>query len=747
VANGHIRKSESEWRAPITIAPKRASDGTMSDLRFCVNYRRLNAVTRDDAYPIESLENILHNMRGAKVFTRIDLTSAYWQMRMNSADRHKTAFSALSDLWEWNVLPFGLKTAVASFQRFIDSVLEGIRGEYAAGYVDDIIIYSKDIKSHLAHVKEVVRRLNKRGAKIKLSKCEWAVLSIAFLGHIIADGSLKMDPSKIVAMRASLPPTNVKELQRFLGMTGFYRRFIQDYSKIVAPLTVLLRNDKDWVWGKEQDSAFIQLKEALVSSNILRQPDFLKPFVLETDASDLALGAVLTQRQEPLLGEKRGRYHPILFISRKLTSPEQKWCTREKEALAIFWSVTKLRYYLWGRHFTVLTDHGSLKWLLDASKPRLWRWVEQLSEFQFTVVYRKGELNRVADYLSRTDFNSEDKSISNCCNAHVNEDADEEVDDFEPERGSMERKALTADHSLFDLSADISNSQPSAEQVAEDEAELKRMLIPSESSLPDGATISPFAFGARSEWKSAYLADSEYGAFYKWKTGGRVDAGFQAKQTARFHSMEKYYTIENDLLYWQRNVGGKKLILVPLTFRDKIYIIYHALPMSGHLGVHKTLGRITNTFHWHSMRKDISTRIRECLTCRVTKTNSFTKHHGLATVKELVTEPFRVMYVDHVGPLPVTTRGNKYIFTMMCAATHWIEAVPVPDCTAATAAYQLWNQAICRHGCPSTIVSDRGAAFTSALFASLTKYTGIKHNKLPAYHPQANLVEKSTPCN
>lgn len=317
--NKVVRKSSSSWLVPVVLTKKK--DGT---LRFCTDYRKLNNVTKKDVYPLPRIDETLEKMRGMKYFTSLDLASGYWQVEIEEKDKEKTAFSCSLGLFEWNVMPFGLTNAPATFQRLMDEVILGIDWDIGADYMDDLIIGSLSFEEHLNHLQKVFDRLTEYGLTIKLQKCTWCKHKL----HEISHDGIGPNPSKTDAINKMQPPMNVQGLKRFLGMTGFYRRFIRHYATIADPLNKLLRKDSLWRWDEACQEAFNILKQKLQSAPILAYPDFSKPFTLHTDASIIGLKAVLCQEQD-------GKEQVIAYASRSVTKEERKWGITELECLAV----------------------------------------------------------------------------------------------------------------------------------------------------------------------------------------------------------------------------------------------------------------------------------------------------------------------------------------------------------------------------------------------------------------------------
>ncbi|CAI5484601.1 unnamed protein product [Closterium sp. Yama58-4] len=391
LAQGFIQPSRSPWAAPILFAPKK--DG---GLRMCIDYRALNAATVKNRFPVPRVEDLLDAVQGARVFSKIDLRSGYHQIRVVPEDQHKTAFRTKQGLYEFRVLPFGLTNAPATFQTLINTVLSEFLGSFVVVYLDDILIFSKSKEEHVQHLQKVFEVLRREKLYAKQSKCEFFLPEVEFLGHVVSASGVRTDPKKIAAVQDWVAPTSVKELQSFLGFANYYHRFIQGYASIASPLTDLLRKGVEYVWGPAQQQAFEQMKQSLTSSPTLSYPDPTRPYVVVTDASDQAIGAVLLQDQG------RG-LQPIAYESRKLRGAELNYPIHDKEALAIIHAYKVWRCYLEGADSVIRTDHCSLRFL--KSQPQLSRrqarWMEFMEgSFHYRIEYKPGVRNP-ADPLTR----------------------------------------------------------------------------------------------------------------------------------------------------------------------------------------------------------------------------------------------------------------------------------------------------------------------------------------------------------
>ncbi|GJP43592.1 hypothetical protein CLOM_g3035 [Closterium sp. NIES-68] len=391
LAKGPIRPSTSPYGAPVLFTPK--PDGS---LRMCIDYRALNKQTIKNKYPIPRIDDLLDQLRGATVFSKLDLRSGYWQIRMADNSIHKTAFRTRYGSYEYLVMPFGLTNAPATFQAEMNHILRPLLDECVVVYLDDILIYSRDMKQHVEHLRRVFEILRRERFYVKLSKSEFALEKVQFLGHMVSAQGVHVDPKKIKAVRTWKTPENVKELQQFLGFANYYNRFVPQYARIAAPLTNLLKKNTPYKWETKHQEAVEQLKQALTSAPVLILPVPERDYVIEADASDQAVGAVLMQDQGNGL-------QPIAYLSKKLHGAELNYPIHDKEALAIVIAFKAWRCYLEGRRTTVYTDHCSLKYLKTQPtlSRRQVRWIDFLeTHFHYDIVYKPGHKNK-ADALSR----------------------------------------------------------------------------------------------------------------------------------------------------------------------------------------------------------------------------------------------------------------------------------------------------------------------------------------------------------
>ena len=397
---GVIEPSDSPWASPIVTVRKK--DGT---LRLCIDYRKLNAVTLNDTYQMPRVEEIIENLGDAHYISTLDLTKGYYQVSVEEQDRDKTAFTTPFGKFRFRRMPFGLKGAPTTFQRLMDRVLHGYHS-FATAYLDDVVIFSSTWESHLKHLKQVFKRLKDAGLTAKRRKCQFGTTSCSYLGHVVGKGEIRPEQCKIQAVQDFNIPKTKKDVRAFLGMVGYYRRFIGEFARKSACLSDLTKKDapNKVLWTMEHQKAFQDLKSSLLEEPVLKCPNYEEMFMLQTDASERGIGGVLSQK------DSNGDDHPIAFFSRKLLPREVRYSTTEKECLAIVASLKHFEVYLLGRKFQVQTDHGALKFLhkMKNSNGRLTRWALAVQPFDFEILHRPGEKHQNADGLSRQAWEIED---------------------------------------------------------------------------------------------------------------------------------------------------------------------------------------------------------------------------------------------------------------------------------------------------------------------------------------------------
>ena len=384
LSQGVVKHSQSPWASPVVLVNKK--DG---GLRFCVNYRQLNRVTKSDVFPLPRIDDKLDLLSGAKYFTTRDLASSYWQVCMDPASQEKTAFITHSGLYEFKKMPFGLVNAPATFQRLMEVVLSGLARDGCMVYLDDILVFGRTLDEHNDNLAKVFQRLRSAGLTLKPKKCKFVQTEVCYLGQVVSAERVRTDPSKLQAILEFPVPDNVKALRSFLGLASCYRRFIPQFSKTAGPLFNLTKKNSLFAWTSLCQETFDKLRKLLTSAPVLVYPEFRVPFILETDASIAGLGAVLAQKQAD------GLVQPIAYASRTLQDHEKRYRITELEGLGVVWAVKHFQPYLYGHHCDIYTDHEALKSLLNTPQPsgKLARWGMAIQELDLRILHCTGKSN------------------------------------------------------------------------------------------------------------------------------------------------------------------------------------------------------------------------------------------------------------------------------------------------------------------------------------------------------------------
>ena len=675
---GVIEESQSPWASPVLLVPKK--DGTQ---RFCTDFRRLNAVTKSDVFPLPRIDDIMDKLGRCQFFTSIDLKHAFWQIPMKKEDKEKTAFICGYRLWQYRQMAFGLKNSPATFQRCISKAIG--ENSYSLAYLDDIIIFSATIEEHLIHIESILKSLSRHNLNAKINKCEFFKTSLTFLGHIVSREGISVCPDKVTAVREFPAPTNMKELRSFLGLANYYRRFIKEYSKITSVLTRLLQKNVEYKWTIECQSAFDELKKRLTQAPVLAFADYSLQFILTTDACDSGIGGVLSQYNNKL--EK-----PVMFLSRALNQHERNYATTHKECLAIVWCIKQCEHYLMTNKFIVRTDHNALKWLMSVKdhNGRLMRWALTLMEHDFEIQYVKGKTNFVADALSRAPVNMV---------AAVSEEKNTETEN----KVMSETVELMAGQKLDVI----------RRMQLEDEELTPIMLYLIDGTLPeDGKQAESLVHKTLNKY---VLVDDVL--CHLWQ-----------QSNALTHP----------------RVEMVQQLVMPKCLRKEILFACHEDLFSGHGGIKKTYERLRNRFYWDNMYKDTVEHVQSCLDCAMKK---FPANTGTTVPVSLthtsVPEPCQDWCVDLCGPFPLSRKGNRYAVIFMDRFSRFPEAFGVPDKKAETVAKVLIKNIVCRYGCPRTLLSDRGSEFLSELSQETYRLMNIQKLNTSGYRPQTNgMVEK-----
>lgn len=764
---GIVTESSSPWNSPLLVVPKKGDSNGIKKWRVVVDFRKINDVTLSDAYPLPLITDILDQLGRARYFSNLDLASGFHQIEMDPQDSCKTAFSTPFGHYEFSRMPFGLKNAPATFQRLMNTVLLGLQGFKCFIYMDDIVVYGDTLIAHNKKLTEILERLRQHELKLQPSKCNFLQKEIVFLGHKITSEGIKPDEAKIQAVKNFPSPKNYKDVKTFLGMMSYYRKFIPNLSNLAEPINRLLKKGQKFVWSVTCQQSFDELKSLLMSSPILQYPDFTKKFVITTDASNVAIGAVLSNEDKNL---------PIAYASRILNAAERRYSTVERELLAIVWAIKHFKPYVYGREFLVHSDHKPLVYLFNVtnSSDRLMRWRLSLEEYDFKVIYKPGKQNVVADALSRIE-------LTNMPN----------VSSILDEIGQQIRaqKSLVAKNIniITRLQAKQAASNTSNSLIAQDFKVFETLINPAQNNYvldkqgKGSKCVRVTILSAQLDPKLDYEFDktafeseniSQYGYSKSLKMHFVVCKDLQQHKVCKYRLYKNLMHLKKSLSNLRDQTIDFKFVLSAgdeinwlqlrsmvshifsdvscrlcfnnnfvkkISSQDEINQIlheFHDAPLGGHTGIERMVKRISERYNWPNMKQNIKSYVLKCKDCqknKILKTNKIPMK--ITTTSE---KPFDKVYLDIVGPLPKTMNGNSYILTIQDDLSKHFIAKAIKEATAESTCKAFLESGICVFGIPTELVTDRGTNFISKLFQELCKLLKIKQIQTSAYHPQSN---------
>ena len=727
-----IRESPgSAWSSPVVCVKK--ADG--SD-RFCTDYRKLNAVTKSDAYPLPRIDVILQKVGHSKVFSKLDLKSAFWQIPVRNEDQEKTAFICGGKLYEYLKMPFGLKNSPACFQRNISKALG--ENPFSEVYLDDIVVFSQSFEEHLKHLDLVLAKLNSHHLHCKLKKCEFGKNEIKFLGFVVNEHGHAVDPAKVEAIRKRCYPTSTKGVQSFLGAVNYYRKMIPDLAQIAKPLTNLTKKGVKWNFSDECKKAFDELKDKLMNAPILSAPMWERKFILTTDASGEALGAVLSQMTDE--GEK-----VIEYASKTLAGASERYCTTDKECMAVHWAIQEFRVYLEGGRFTLRTDHKALLYLM--TKPhlngRLIRWAIDLEAYDYDVEHIEGKKNCVADWLSRPEAQAE----SDLWVESMESEEDENLDTKAMARwlsqdGEQSQDDLTTG-SDNETELEVSGDFEMDENLNAEVMEYVLYRESDESERIEGSEL----WSSKYDCTKAQIADEYCMDRMVYLKDRILPEDVTKKETIRREiDKEELFLIKDGLLYRRGKAsnGSKEtvddVLVLPRVYRKQMLQAYHYGKLGLHWAAQRTYWRLKIKYWWPGMYAECHEFVQSCDHCQRKNQPRYGNANVLtsATHNKLTSQALMEWSVDLIGKLPTTRNGNNYVVVFQDRFSRWVELVPVADKTALSVAKALVTQVICRYGSPKSLLSDRGKEFLNAVWSDVLMLCDIKHLKTSGYRPQTN---------
>lgn len=750
-----IRESESPFASPIVVVRKKNGD-----VRLCIDYRKLNLQTIKDAYALPNLEETFSALTGSKWFSVMDLKSGYYQIELEECDKPKTAFVCPLGFWEFNRMPQGITNAPSTFQRLMEKCMGNMNLKEVLVFLDDLIVFSETLEEHENRLLRVLHRLKEYGLKLSPEKCKFFQTSVRYLGHIVTQNGVETDPEKVCALKTWPRPNNLKELRSFLGFSGYYRRFVKDYSKIVKPLNELTSgyppirkgskrikpgckyfNPKEPFadrWTPACQQAFDSIIEKLTSSPVLGFADPRLPYILHTDASTSGLGAALYQEQE-------GQMRVIAFASRGLSRSEARYPAHKLEFLALKWAVTeKFHDYLYGAPFSVITDNNPLTYILTSAKldATSYRWLAALSTFSFDIKYRSGKQNMDADGLSRRPHGTLEDDIDS------REESDR-IQQFTSHHLSPPENVKLFTQDAIRAVCDRHTLQRNGDT---EEDKFKLILVESLALEPE-AVPDCFDQEGVSDGQITLPRMSNVDLVKQQKEDpviGRVIALIESGNT--FPTNLKYESPDLQLILRQwnhlelkhgilhrRRLDGKEVsyqLVLPEKLRSRVLESLH--DEMGHMGIERTLDLVRSRFYWPRMAAAVEQKVKTCGRCVRRKAHP---EKAAPLVNIQTTRPLELVCMDFLSLEP-DNRDTRNILVITDNFTKYAVAIPTRDQKAATVAKSLWDHFVVHYGFPERLHSDQGRDFESHTIRELCALAGIRKVRTTPYHPRGNPVER-----
>ena len=769
---GVIRPSQSPWCNAVVLVRKK--DGT---LRFCIDFRCLNAQTKKDSHLLPHGPETMESLVGARYFSTMDLKSGFWQVKMLEESRQYTAFTVGSlGIYEFLRMPYGLCNVPATFQHLMQNCLGELNLQYALIYLDDVIIYLRMPEDHLHRLQAVLDRFALNGLKLKPSKCHFFKESLTYLGHKISAAGMLPGQEGIQKIAELGYPTTVTGVRKFIGAVGYFRRFIKNFARIGEPLNKLIGCDNAKLknhpvaLSPEAKEAFNILKQKCMTAPVLAFADLEKPFLLETDASALGLGAVLLQVQDD------GKLHPVAYASCALKKGECNYHSSKLKFLALKWAVIEqFEEYLLYKPFTVRTDNNPLTYIMTT--PNLdacgHRWVASLSRFNFKIEYLKGTDNKVADVLSQVENCLDDASVKellkSCPTTEIKGASETQMPSistlaFEdllpnPEDGRPRTKVqkeavnelITRAKFLHIPRAEVDNPA-----LIEKHVEIEEQNAQHLAELVATRHVKHNLTGTN--WKALQEADPIISQVLKWKKLNEANRtkdknhrdnrtleeylltvvnNFDAKA---YGSRQKDLVYQNGLLYMKETASNTTdellLFIVPANKRQAALDLCHR--DAGHQGRDRTYSLLKERFWWPKMRTQMMTSILNCAKCKV-----FEKKERKAPLcNVLATEPMDLIHVDLLGlETTMDPQLKPSVQKILVVTDHFsrhVQAYKVSDKRAITIAKCLYDNYFRHYGFPRRLLSDQGKEFCNDILKEMCYYLNIKKIRTTAYHPQSN---------
>ena len=700
IREGIIRTHSGPVASPIHLAGKPGHSKEKPILRYCIDYKKVNAELQELNYPLPVIEDLLHRLEQCKYYCTIDLKSGFHQIKVHKDSQYLLAFVTPDGQYTFTRLPFGIKVAPSYFQSELDRIFEETGLRFCLVYIDDVIFGANSVEELANRLRQVLAAFRKHGITVKGAKTTVGRTKVRYLGHEISKGRIALDKERVKAIHDLKPPRNAKELSSFLGAVNFCRKFLRNYGEMARPLYALTRKNTEWIWGAQQQETFDNIKKALTSAPVLTTFKTGAYTVLRTDASIMGVGGVLLQ------GTNDEDLKPVAFVSKGFNPQQSRWSTFDQEAYAIVYATERLRHFLVGQRFTLDTDHRNLTYLRSSSTAKIERWYLKLADLDFEVRHIPGVLNVTADFLSR--------HLDPAFQSHKHVPTHHALAFAATTRG---RKILLP-RSLRKGRGNRDDSTSSDESDDERSAEALDGRGSSSSDMDDEPTTA----SEGSENGSDHMEDEE--------------GSSTSEEADEFHGELHDFFADDGPPSVLQNFRPA----LPDHVCSMISHVHNST--AGHGSVKRALWLLrVNSMVWPTMEEDVRLYIASCPVCQLVTDKHGDSHPGDTSTRSQ--EVFEIVAVDTITKLEPDKYGNTVIFVFICTFTNFIELVPAKSKEAKHAATALL-QVVGRYGTPRALRCDRGTEYINDTVQHLMALMDMNEDYRPPYTPQANgVVERA----